>query len=218
MKKLIVSICAALLAAFCFAPATFAFADELPENQYETEVEDETQDDVQEEEPPVIPAEPENGEETGDSALGIEALAERFITYLKEKYGADYEYYYDQIIEQWGSVEAYLLQFGQEHLTEEQQTAWNKFVSWLSTYSPVWAPVLAVAVVIAVAIFGKKKFDELLKKAVDSKVNPIVNELNKQSSALAALMEGTKALLPKTDKFTENAELLEKAEKELTNG
>ena len=39
----------------------------------------------------------------------LQTVSESFLQYLKDKYGEDYEFYYSQIIERWGSVEAYLL-------------------------------------------------------------------------------------------------------------
>lgn len=224
MKKLLVIFCAALVAAFSFMPFTVALAEDAADEQGYTVSEDieETETDSvgAETQPPAGEADgaAENPPADMEMEVDLEAVADKFKSYLMRLYGEDYGYYYDQIVAQWGSIEAYLLQFGQEHLTEEQQTGWNKFVGWLSDYSPVWAPVFALVTVIAVAVVGKKKFNEILAKAVNAKVDPIVAELNKQSSALAALMDSAKALLPKTGKFAENAEQLEKSAKELTDG
>lgn len=147
----------------------------------------------------------------------IEEISDGFVNYLKERYGEDYQYYYNKIIENWGSVEAYLLSFG-EKLPEEHRNAWQKFVGWLSEYSSVWAPAFAViALIIAVAI-GKKQLKRIVRDCVDKKVAPIISEMNKQSKGIAAISVGTKALLPKSDKFTESAEQLDSSVKELTDG
>lgn len=46
-------------------------------------------------------------EQTEEVAPDIEGVAEQFITYLKEKYGADYEFYYNQIIAQRRQAEVF---------------------------------------------------------------------------------------------------------------
>lgn len=167
--------------------------------------------DTGEETPTVTDAVENNKEDNATLITG------QFIEYLKTKYGEDYEYYYNRIIEEWGSVEAYLLSFG-EKLPEEYKTSWDYFVEWLGEYSPVWAPIFALAVVIVVAVIGKKKFDALVKKVVDKKIAPVINELNKQSKSLAIIAEANKALLPKNDKFADISESLDNSAKELNNG
>lgn len=153
-------------------------------------------------------------EESGEN---IEHIADTFTEYLKERYGDDYERYYAQIIDGWGSVEAYLLSFG-EKLPEESKTGWQKFVGWLDEYSSVWAPAFAVAVIIIVALIGKKQFDRIVDRMVNAKLKPIVEELNKQSNATVSILHSQKALLGSVTKFTENVKELEESEKELTNG
>lgn len=146
----------------------------------------------------------------------FEQLVEQFTDYLKDKYGADYGFYYNQIIERWGSVEEYLLFLGSK-LPEEYQSGWEKFIGWLSEYSVLWAPALAVALVIIVAVIGKKKFDKLLERIVNAKLNPIVRELNLQSDATVALIHAHEALLGNNERFSEQVEELKAAEKELKN-
>lgn len=150
-------------------------------------------------------------------SAGIEEISDGFVDYLKGRYGDDYQYYYDKIIENWGSVEAYLLSFG-ERLPDEHKTAWQYFVGWLSDYSSVWAPAFAVIALIIAAVIGKKQFEKIVKECVDKKVAPIISEMNKQSKGIAAISSGTKALLPKSEKFAESAEQLDSSAKELTDG
>ncbi len=152
-----------------------------------------------------------------ESTAGIEGVADNFLNYLKERYGDDYLYYYDKIIDNWGSVEAYLLSFG-DKLPEEHKNAWQKFVGWLSEYSSVWAPAFAVAVVIIVALIGKKQFNKIVDRIVNVKLQPIVGELNKQSSATVSILHAQKALLGTGERFAESVKELEKSEKELKNG
>ena len=142
--------------------------------------------------------------------IDIEGIAADFVNYLKAKYGEEYEYYYNQIIEHWGSVEAYLLSLG-DKLPEEYQSGWQKFISWLGEYSVIWAPALAVVIIILVAVIGKKQFNN----AVNSKLAPIIAELNKQSNATIAILHANKALLGSNEKFFEAVKELNESEKEL---
>lgn len=181
IKKLFICTLLAVIVVFaCFAPAVAAFADE---------------------------GAPEQTEITVTEEGGIDALVAQFTEYLKEKYGADYEYYYNEIIENWGSVEAYLLSLG-EGLPEEYRNGWEKFIGWLGEYSVLWAPALAVAIVIFVAIKGKK--------IADSKYVPLAKELNLQSKAMISIMHAQKAMLPNNEKFAGNAKELEESERRLS--
>ena len=146
----------------------------------------------------------------------IDEIAANFTDYLKARYGDEYELYYNAIIEKWGSIEGYLLAFG-DKLPEEHKTGWQKFVGWLSEYSSVWAPALAVVLIIIVAIVGKKIFNKTIDRIVKAKVAPIVTELNLQSNATVAMIHAQKALLGNNERFTESVEELTAAEKELKN-
>ena len=163
------------------------------------------------------------------------ALVERFTEYLKEKYGDDYEYYYNQIMEEYGSIEHYLLSFT-DKLPEEYQDGWMQFVAWLHEYSVVWAPILTIIILIVIAIVGrvivKKKYDKAfanvkkwfesfvdkkIKDKLNEKMTPIAEELNLQSAAIGSIMRSQQALLGPADKFADVVKDLEKNEKELTN-
>lgn len=154
-------------------------------------------------------------EPTTEKPFEIADMVDKFTEFLKAKYGDDYEFYYNQIIEQWGSIEAYLLQFGTT-LPEEYQNGWEAFVAWLGKYSVMWAPALAIAIVIIVALLGKKKFNDIIEKIVNSKLSPIVQELNTQSNATVSIIRAQKALLGCNAKFAESVKDLDKSEKELT--
>ncbi len=82
----------------------------------------------------------------------------------------------------------------------------------------MWAPALAVAVIIIVALIGKKQFDALVIRIVNAKLKPIVNELNVQSKATVSLIHSQKALLGTNSKFTDTVKELDESEKEITNG
>lgn len=193
-KTAIVIILAAILVAINVSGVICVFAD--------------TADDVQNNTQEVIDPDISSNES------GLEGLAEKFTAYLKDKYGADYEYYYNRIIEQWGSVEGYLLSFGNK-LPEEYQSGWDRFVAWLGDYAPVWAVPFAIMLVIIVAVVGKKTFNKIVEKVVNAKVNPIVDELNKQSAALITIMHAQKTLLPRNEQFTDTAKELEESERGL---
>ncbi|MDE6504877.1 MAG: hypothetical protein K2L42_03305 [Clostridia bacterium] len=144
----------------------------------------------------------------------LKAVAEGFLQYLKDKYGEDYEFYYNQIIDKWGSVEAYLLSLG-EKLPEEYKSGWDKFVLWLGEYSVIWAPALAVALVVLAAVIGKKQFNKIFDKVVNAKLEPLIKELNLQSNATAALMRAQRAFLGNNKTLLENNGGLSDAVKEL---
>lgn len=157
----------------------------------------------------------ENSEQT-DTAFDMAALVEKFTAYLKDKYGAEYEAIYNGIIEQWGSIEAYLVQFGEEYIPEEFNAGWSDFVEWLGVNAPIWATALAIACIIFIAVFGKKAFDKMVKKNVDAKVGVLSAELNKQSAAISAQMKALKTIMPTTEKGTAAVQELDEKEKELT--
>ena len=153
------------------------------------------------------PLEPTDGSET-------ENLVDRFIANLKDKYGDDYEYYLNAILEQWGSVEAYLLSLT-DNLPDELQTGYADFIGWLGEYASIWAPCLAVALVIVGLIVGKKALNKILNRIVEARIQPIQAELNKQSEAQAAQLKATRALLGSNEKFAEERKAAETAEKKL---
>lgn len=157
----------------------------------------------------------ENSEQT-DTAFDMAALVEKFTAYLKDKYGAEYEQIYNGIIEQWGSIEAYLVQFGEEYIPEEFNAGWGDFVEWLGVNAPIWATALALACVIFIAVFGKKAFDKIVNKIVDAKVSVLSAELNKQSAAISAQMKALKTIMPTTEKGAAAVQELDAKEKELT--
>ena len=157
------------------------------------------------------PETPTDGETPDD---GVESIVDRFIENLKAKYGDDYEYYLNTILEQWGSIEAYLLA-QTDNLPDEFQTGYTDFINWLSEYAPVWAPCLAVALIIIGFIVGKKALNKMLARQVEARISPIEKELNKQSEAQAAQLKATRALLGTNEKFAEERKAAETAEKNL---
>ena len=213
--KLYLSL-ALVLALFFTALVTVqaVFAEEAPAP--DTTVEEPQNEPVTDEQTPETPADGETAEPpatdgTEDETAGI---IDRFIENLKAKYGDDYEYYLNAILEQWGSIEAYLLA-QTDNLPEEFQTGYTDFINWLSEYAPVWAPCLAVALIIIGFIVGKKALNKMLARQVDARISPIEKELNKQSEAQAAQLKATRALLGTNEKFAEERKAAETAEKNL---
>lgn len=161
---------------------------------------------------------PEQEEVTDDEETGtIEDVAADFVGWLKDTFGEDYEKYYNNIITNWGSIEEYLLQFGQENIPEQYQTGWQNFVKALGENAPFWAPILAVAIVIIVYLIGKKRFTTIIQKAVDGKTAAMGKELNKQSKALTSVIHSQKAMLGNNAKFADTVKDLDESEKELNS-
>lgn len=192
---LMLALIAALMLLVFTAIPFVAYAEEEPEQGVVTEE----------------PQEPVD-EEQGKSET--EELVDRFIANLKAKYGEDYDYYLNAILEQWGSVEAYLLSLT-DNLPDEFQAGYADFISWLGKYSSVWAPCLAIALVIVGVIVGKKALNTILTRIVETRIKPIQDELNKQSEAQAAQLKATRALLGANEKFAEERKAAEVAEKNL---
>lgn len=212
IKAAILTVIFATLILFVCIGATWVGYAETDDTVISTE---------QTEEPPADsenpPVSPDGDIGDAEPASGINNIVAQFTEYLKQKYGADYEFYYNQIIEQWGSIENYLLAFGNK-LPEQYQTGWDKFVGWLNDYAPVWAVPLAVAIVIIVAVVGKKAFNKAIDRIVNVKLSPIIKELNTQSSATVSLLHAQKALLGNVSRFKETVDELDEAEKELKDG
>ena len=108
------------------------------------------------------------------------------------------------------------MSFG-DKLPDEYKSGWEKFVGWLADYSVVWAPALAVILVVLLAVIGKKQFNKLVEKIVNVKLSPIVKELNTQSDATVAIIHAQKALLGTNERFVETVKELEYSEKGLKN-
>lgn len=223
-RILIFAVMIAFMFVCVFATFTGAYAEETPAPEQVTEEpQNEPQIDDNEATEPPTTEEPTEEDTDGteqdtenDTAFDMAALVDKFTAYLKDKYGAEYDAIYNGIIEQWGSIEAYLLQFGEEYIPEEYNAGWNAFIEWLSVNAPIWAPALALACIIFIAVFGKKAFNKIVQKIVDTKVNLLSDELNKQSAALSAQMKALKMIMPTNEKCAAAVQELEEKEKELS--
>lgn len=164
-------------------------------------------------EAPVEPQEPSDGQdgETDDGAQsGLQTLVDGFITQLKDKYGDQWQQYYDAIIAEWGTVEQYLLSLVPEDSPDVVKDGWQEFVSWLGEYSPIWGSILAAVLVIIVIVFGKKALNALKNFFLS-----LFRSKNKEYQALTAQNEALLALLGENPKFEENRAALKASNKEM---
>lgn len=70
---------------------------------------------------------------------------------------------------------------------------------------------------IIIAVAGKKTFNRIVDRIVNTKLSPVIKELNLQSNATVSLIRAQKALLGNNARFAGNVEELSAAEKELKN-
>ena len=168
---------------------------------------------------PAEPVQPPvtDGEEIGED--GLKTLVNGFIEQLKEKYGEDYQKYYDAIIADWGSVEAYLLSLAKEDTPDAVADGWTNFVKWLGEYSPVWGSILAVALVIVVIIFGKKALQKVTGyvTGTGAKFKTLFAEVNKIDAAQAAQNAALIKLLGENEKFKDERAALQNSAGDLKN-
>lgn len=170
------------------------------------------------------PAKPENqiaeGEELPEGEAGeegLKTLVDGFLAQLKAKYGEDYELYYNAILAEWGSVEAYLISLIDEQTPDIAADGWRAFVAWLGEYSPVWGSILAVLCVLVVIVFGKKalkRVGEWLTGA-GGKFKTIFASINKMYAAHIAEQKAILRLLGENEKFKAEREALEQSVKEI---
>ena len=202
-KKMIVVFLAAILLLFGLSATCVYVTACAEETAHETPVE--TQDPAAEEEqgqPEETPQEEEGS--------GMRALIDGFITQLKDKYGDQWQQYYDRIIAEWGTVEQYLLSLVPEDSPDVVKSGWEEFIAWLGEYSPVWASILAAVLVIIVVVFGKKALTAIKNFFVS-----LFKSKNKEYQALTAQNEALLALLGENPKFEERRAALKASNEEM---
>ena len=91
----------------------------------------------------------------------------------------------------------------------------QKVLDWLDEYVAIWAPVLAIVVIVAYYLIKKSSTRKTIEKVVDSKMTVLSDELNKQSKAIMAIGRGQTALLGKNARFADTVKEIEETEKEL---
>ena len=157
-------------------------------------------------EAPVEPQEPSDGQdgETDDGAQsGLQTLVDGFITQLKDKYGDQWQQYYDAIIAEWGTVEQYLLSLVPEDAPDVVKDGWTSFVDWTRENWVVLAAIGATVCVIIIIVFGKKIFLSVFRST------------NKQYKVLLAQNNAIFALLGDNPKFEEQRAALKSANEEM---
>lgn len=202
MKKFLKLIVAACMAAcFLLCPLFMGNATASAEEVAEPPVTDETTD------------------KTETVEDGLKSLVDGFIEQLKTKYGDDYETYYNAIIEQWGSIEEYLLSLVTEDTPDAVANGWTAFVQWLGEYSPVWGSIFAVVAVIIVLLLGKKALNKVtgFVTGTGGKFKTLFGEVNKIDAALNAQSKALVKLLGENEKFKDERENLEKTAGDLSD-
>lgn len=124
-------------------------------------------------------------------------LAEEFIQTLKDRYGEQWETYYNAILDEWGTVEAFLLSAMPDGAPDVAKNGWNKFIDWTRENWVIIAAIGAVVLTVIVVLFGKKcvglivgffkKMFSLVGKLF-SGVNLLYKNAKAQNDALLALM------------------------------
>ena len=164
-------------------------------------------------EAPVEPQDPSDGQdgETDDGAQsGLQTLVDGFITQLKDKYGDQWQQYYDAIIAEWGTVEQYLLSLVPEDAPDVVKDGWTSFVDWTRENWVVLAAIGATVCVIIIIVFGKKIFDAVKKFFLS-----VFRSTNKQYKVLLAQNNAIFALLGDNPKFEEQRAALKSANEEM---
>lgn len=156
-------------------------------------------------------------EEVTDEKSELKTLVEGFLAQLKEKYGDDYETYYNAILAEWGSVEEYLLSLIGDGTPDAMTSGWTKFVKWLGEYSPIWASILAVAAVIIIIVCGKKALGKVANwvTGTGGKFKTVFNSINKLYAAQNAQSEALIKLLGENEKFKAERAALQSSVEEI---
>lgn len=176
-------------------------------------------DEQTEQETPVT-GEIEGGADKADEpeGNGLQSLVDGFLAQLKEKYGDDYETYYNAILEEWGSVEAYLLSLVDDGtIPDAAANGWKAFVKWLGDYAPIWGSILAVIALIIVIVLGRKALKRVAGFVTISggKFRTLFSCVNKMYQADLAEMQALIKLLGENERFAEEREELQKAIEEI---
>lgn len=162
---------------------------------------------------------PESGAEEGTDGQtgGLQALVNDFIEQLKERYGDEWQEYYDAIIAEWGSVEEYLLSLMPEDAPDVVKDGWEQFVAWLNEYAPVWASILAAVFVLIVVLFGRKALKKIVEfvKQIMQKFAALFHSANKQYKVLKAQNDALMALLGKNPDLEDKRKALREANEEM---
>lgn len=163
-------------------------------------------------------ADAEEEVQTEETEKDEESLVSGFLGQLKDKYGEDYEVYYNAILNEWGSVEAYLLSLADgENIPDVAADGWKQFIGWLGEYSPIWGSILAVVCLIIVILFGKVALKKVKQAvvAIADKFKTLFKSVNKQYGIMKAQNDALLALLGENPKYEEKRKALIEANGEI---
>ena len=164
------------------------------------------------------PTTPETDTDGSLTENGTETITDSVRAYLQAIYGNDYEKYYNKIIENWGSVEKFLLN-ASENLPDEYRYKATELLTTVNAYIGVGADAVLLLCVSAYIIYRarkNKKINADLKtlKAGDNQIETaqlaIIQSQKAQSAALQKLLPGDKfenevAILAESDKALDSA-------------
>lgn len=164
------------------------------------------------------PTMPETDEDETLTEGGADSVSDSVKEYLQSIYGDNYEKYYNQIIEYWGSIENFLLN-ASDILPEEYQYKATELLTTINAYIGIAADAVLLILACAYLIYRVKKnktvnanFTTL--KACDNQIEvaqlAIIKSLKAQSAALQVLLPGAKfedavAELAESDKALDDA-------------
>lgn len=164
---------------------------------------------------------PEIGEPMPEEEIAGEdpGIVEEFIDMLKERYGEQYIQYYNAILDEWGSIEAYLISAVPEDAPDPVKGAWLEVVSAVGTYAPIWGGALAVIAIVIVVLFGKKALKSIaaFAKQIAVKIASQAKERKAEVKMLQAQAQAVRALLGDNPRFEKERSALAQAEAEIDN-
>lgn len=134
------------------------------------------------------PVEGENvsGEQTDEPTSG--GVSDSVKQYLMSVYGEEWESHYNQIIEQWGSIEKYLLS-ASENLPEEYKYKAQELIMSVGGYVPLIAYCLLIIGAMAISIYQRVKNKRLAGEIASVKAGQ-----NQELEGDLAIMDGLKAI------------------------
>lgn len=215
-KKFTTVFILAIISVFILSVCLFCLQTAYAEPLGEDGVEITTEDGVNESTPP----ETDTGEELPD--VGSDTVSDSVKEYLKSIYGEDYERYYNQIIENWGSIEKFLLS-ASENLPESYKYRVQELLLKVAPYVAIAADTIMLLAAGFYIFYRAKK-----NKKVNTDLEKVKAALNQTGTAELAIIESLQAqsqslkrLLPgerfaaETAALTESEETLKKATEEV---
>ncbi|MGN0807991.1 MAG: hypothetical protein ACI4MN_06065 [Candidatus Coproplasma sp.] len=151
-----------------------------------------------------------SGEQTDEPTSN--GVSDSVKQYLMSVYGAEWETHYNQIIEQWGSIEKYLLS-ASENLPDEYKYKAQELIVNAGGYVPIIAYCLLILGAIAFTIYQWRK-----NKKVARDLDSVKAGQNQELEGELAIMDGLKALftvlkeLTPGERFSSSRASLESAE------